>query len=727
MQGKVWHIGLASVAAAALMAWPVHAAAAPAVDEAAPEGRQTIVDEGVIIVTAPQYVPQTGVTATKTAIPLIATPQSISIITRDQIDLLNFNDLQQAVRYTAGVSGETYGPDLRFDFITVRGFTPKQFIDGLAAPISTSIYSVGVDLYAFEQVEILKGPASVLYGTAPPGGIFNQVSRRASDETGGEIRVQGGTWDYFQLATTLNAPVSDKLDVRFTGLYLDRGAERDLVGAQRVLVAPTATWKISDKDRLTGLFYYQWDRVTGDTNGFLPVYGTLLPNPIGKVDRSTNLGDPDNVFERSQYGIGWEYEHDISDAVAFRSNAKWSYYDENTPTGVYGGGGLINITDPGDPSYFRTVSRYNFSYSEQVRSFAFDNRLDASVETGAVAHKLLGGVDYRNVGNDASYGFVGAGTIDLFDPQYPPLDDPRPGYPFAFNNQRLVQTGLYGQDQLQFGNFFLLLGGRYDWVTVTNFATDTDTNQSAFTWRVGANYVADNGIAPYISYATSFEPVLGVDSVTGQDFKPSTGRQIEAGIKWDGRALPKDIKLFVTAAIFDIRQTNLVSTTPSVTPVFGTQSGEVEVYGGEIEFVARIRDQWAINGAYSYTHSEVTENDDFPAQVGAPLPVTPAHKFALLVDYTIQRGPLGGLGFALGGRYASGSAGSLPGPFNPVVYEGESSTLFDAIIHYDTPGWRFSLNGSNIADTTYVARCSGPAGCTYGAGRQVIFTVTRKL
>ena len=142
--------------------------------------RTTEADDGTVIVVAPNYVPQGGFTANKTDIPLIATPQSVSVITRDQIDLLDFVDAQQAVRYTAGVYGENYGPDARYDFFTVRGFTPKQYIDGLAAPVSTSIYSVGVDLYAFESLEVLKGPAATLYGNSPPGGLYNETSRRAS-------------------------------------------------------------------------------------------------------------------------------------------------------------------------------------------------------------------------------------------------------------------------------------------------------------------------------------------------------------------------------------------------------------------------------------------------------------------------------------------------------------------------------------------------------------------
>ena len=361
-----------------------------------------------------------------------------------------------------------------------------------------------------------------------------------------------------------------------------------------------------------------------------------------------------------------------------------------------------------------------------MTSFATDNRIDAKFGTGAAEHKLLVGLDYRNVYNKADFGFIFANTIDLFDPVYAPQATYEPGYPSAFNDQRLKQTGVYAQDQIGFGNFYLTLGGRYDWVKVASALTAATTKQDKFTWRVGANYVSDSGFAPYVSYATSFEPVLGVDSVTGDDFKPSTGKQIEAGIKYDARGLPDDVKLFVTAAVFDIKQKNVVSTSPSVTPVFGTQSGEVEVWGGEIELVARIREQISINGSYSYNNSEVKESS-FAGEIGAPLPTTPKHKLSLFVDYTIQQGSLGGLGFGLGGRYNSKSAGSLPGAFNPVVYYGESTTLFDAIIHYDTPEWRFAINGSNIFDKTYVARCSGPAGCNFGAGRQVIGTVTRKF
>jgi iron complex outermembrane receptor protein len=688
-------------------------------------------EQGDVVVVARNFVPG-ATTANKTDIPLIETPQSVSVVTRDQIDLLNFTDGQQAVRYTAGVFGENYGPDLRFDFFTVRGFTPKQYIDGLAAPISTTIYSVGVDLYAFQSLELLKGPASVLYGNAPPGGIYNETSRRASGHFGGEVNAKYGSYNYFTLSGTVTGPIADGFNARLTGLYLDRNAEVDHINAKRLMAAPTFTWNIDSRTQFTGLFYYQWDKIVGGGPGFLPVQGTLLPNPNGMISRHTNLDNPKDVYQRHQYGVGYDFSHEFSSTLTFHSNIKWSHYLEETPTGIYDAVGFTNTTNPADTAtYFRQVGLSNFTYREQVASFAADNRLDATVETGSLRHKLLVGFDYRNVRNIAAYGFdggpgfLGVEKVDVYHPVFDPNPNQNFGYPSAYNNERVRQTGVYAQDQIRIGQLFVTLGGRYDWLRLNYFNAPADTKQGKFTWRAGASYVTDSGFAPYISYATSFEPVLG-STATGQPFKPSAGRQWEGGVKYDARGLSPDIKLFATAALFDIKQSNVVSTAPSITPVAGTQSGLVEVYGGEIEFVARIRNQLSINGSYSYNHSRVLQSN-FAGEIGQPLPVTPKDKASLFADYTFQKGTLGGFGFGAGVRYTSGSAGSLPGPFNPVVYYGQAATLFDAIVHYDAPHFRIAVNGSNIFDKGYVARCSGPAGCVYGAGRQVIATVTAKF
>ncbi|WP_095011936.1 TonB-dependent siderophore receptor [Tsuneonella mangrovi] len=725
---------LVGIAAGAVIAVPAHAQEAS--DSSAPKTVKTTENgETTIVVVAKNFVPAAAVTATKSDIPLVETPQSVSVVSRDQIDLLNFTDAQQAVRYTAGVFGENYGPDLRFDFFTVRGFTPTQYIDGLAAPASTTISTVGLDLYAFQSLEVLKGPASVLYGSSPPGGIFNETSRRADSQFGGEFEVKGGTDNFKQVASTITGPVSDSVDVRLTGLYRDRDGNPDFTHAKRVMVAPTATFHLGADTQFTPLFYYQYDKVTGGTEGFLPVAGTLESNPNGQLSRKTNSANPDDVYERHQWGAGYNFEHSFGPAFKFVSNLRWSHYKEETPYGVYDSGGFVNTTDSTLANYYKTIYQSNFTYREQVEAFTTDNRIEAKLGSGPIESNFIAGIDYRNIHNVADYGFAGFNeTIDLYNPIYVPVE-PTLGYTTRYNHQRVKQTGIYAQDQLGIGGFKLLASGRYDWVdssylTPYTLVTDPETvnyeSSHKFTYRVGATYVTASGIAPYVSYATSFLPQIGTDSNTGNPFEPSTGKQWEAGFKFDGRSLGPGVKIFATAALFDIKQTNVVSTNPSAGPVYGTASGEVEVKGGEFEFVARIHNQLSINGSISYSDSTVLKSNT-AAEIGAPLPVTPEYKASLFADYTISKGTLGGLGFGAGVRYTSSSAGSLPGFYNPVVYYGQAATLFDAAVHYDTPSWRFAVNASNLFDKTYVARCSGPAGCVYGASREIIGTVTKKF
>ncbi|MEM8935188.1 MAG: TonB-dependent siderophore receptor [Pseudomonadota bacterium] len=697
-------------------------------ERAAADTVETVREFDTIIVTAEAYVPVENISANKTDIPLIQTPQSVSVITRDQIDLLGFIDLQQATRYTAGISSENYGPDLRFDFLTSRGFVPKQYINGLVAPSSTTIAATGVDLYAFESVEILKGPSSTLYGNTPPGGIYNQTTRRVEDDLRGELRARIGTDNFYEVAGTVTDGLTENLSGRITTLYRNQESYRDFVDAERFLIVPAVKYELGDSTTLNLEGLYQKDEINGEFNGFLPVEGILLPNPNGEIPTNVNIGDPGNRFERDQYAIGGQLEHIFNDALTFVTNIRYADYQERTPQNVYAGGGFDNTTDSSLPSFFNTLNRFNFTYAEDVTAVSADTRLDAEFDTGGVKHKLIVGVDYRDVENVADFGFFfDPEPIDLFDPVFTDVPQPADPYPTPFNDQQLQQIGLYLQDQIEIGQLYVTVGLRQDWVEIDDALSMTMREQEAFTYRVGVNYVTNSGVTPYASYSTSFEPLLGVDSGTGNEFEPSEGEQFEVGFKYDGRNLADNIDLFASAAFFHITQTDVVSFGAGTTPVFGTQSGEVEVQGFEVEFVTRIDDRISFNAAYSYTDSEVTKSENTPAEVGRPLPVTPEHKIAVFGNYNVQAGPLAGLGVGLGVRYVSESAGSLPGPFNPVVFNGEDPVLFDAIVSYDLPDWRFSVNASNLFDERYGARCASATGCNFGAPRQVIGTVQYKF
>lgn len=716
--------GLALRSAVLLMggaAWApsaVHAqeaAAEAAVEEGGVEAVKQ--DDGAIIVTARHFVPSGAITASKTTAPLIETPQSVSVITRDQIDLLNFVDVQQAVRYTAGVVGENYGPDLRFDFLRQRGFIPTQYIDGLQAPVSSTIDNVGVDLYGFEAIDVLKGPSSVLYGTTPPGGIYNLTSRRPSSALGGEIQVKYGTDDFKQIAGTVTGELANGLNARLTGLYRDRDSQIDFVTAKRAYVAPAITYEIGPDTKITGLGFYQWDKVRGDTNGFLPALGVLTRNPVGEVPRSVNLGEPDyNFYRRKQWSAGYEFTHRFSGALTFTQNASWRDYDEYQQ--------VIYPTGLGSDN--RTVSRANFPSSEDSQQFAIDNRFDAKFATGALEHRLIAGFDYRNYRNQAAFNFGGATSIDLFDPVY--SSTPIAALPLLppYIDVRLKQSGIYAQDQVKLGGFILSLAGRQDWVERTNRLASPviKIKDNKFTWRVGATYVTDAGVAPYVSYATSFQPIVGARA-DGTLFDPTEGKQWEAGVKYDARGLSDDIKLFATAAVFRIEQSNVVTLDPNagtggVPANAQVQTGEVTSEGFELELVTRIRQQLSINASYTYTNARVTNSNDV-GQLGARLPATPKNKATLFIDYTKATGALAGLGGGVGVRYLSSSWGNQS-TLLPLI--SPSTTLFDAALHYDIPGWRFAINGSNIFDKRYAGRCT-PQGCFFGQTRQVIGTVTK--
>jgi iron complex outermembrane receptor protein len=695
-----------------ISSFPAQAQDVPAED--APSLETTKQDDGTIIVTARKFVPSGAITASKTTAPLIETPQSVSVISRDQIDLLNFIDVQQAVRYTAGVAGENYGPDLRFDFLRVRGFVPVQYIDGLQAPVSDTIDNVGVDLYGFDAIDILKGSASTLYGSTPPGGIYNLTSRRPSTRLGGEFQVKYGTDDFKQVAGTVTGEVTPGISARLTGLYRDRDSQTDYVTAKRAYVAPAIAFDITPDTKLTALGYYQWDRVEGDTNGFLPANGVLFDNPVGKVRRGVNLGEPDyNFYRREQWGVGYELTHRFSSALRFTQNVRWTDYSEYQQI-IYASG--LDADN-------RTIFRSNFPFADDTQQFAADNRFDGTFSTGAVEHRVLVGFDYRNYREQSAFAFAGASNIDLFNPVYSTAPIAVPNF-FPFTDVRLKQYGLYAQDQMKFGNFILTLSGRQDWTKVTRYLTSpvTKTNQDKFTWRAGATYITEAGVAPYISYSTSFVTNVG-STFAGEPFEPSSGKQWEAGVKYDARGLGEDTKLFATAALFRIEQNNPLLTDPNAV-FFDIQTGRIVSKGFEAEVVGRFYEKLSVNASYSFTDAKITRSD-FAPEVGARLEATPRHKASLFADYTQDSGALAGFGGGAGVRYLSSSPGVIPSAIGANLYTSPAVTLFDATLHYDIPGWRLAINGSNIFDKRYAGRCNGPTGCFFGQSRQIIATATK--
>jgi iron complex outermembrane recepter protein len=678
----------------------------------AEEEQAQAVDE--IVVFAPNYVSTGSRSATKSDAPLVEIPQSVTVISRDQIDLLHWTSLQQSVRYTAGAIGENFGPDERYDWLTVRGFNPAQYIDGLQAPIG-SVSNVGTDLYGFEAVDILKGPSSVLYGHAPPGGIVNMRSRRPEDQFRGEVGGQYGSFDHKQLNLDVTGPLSDMFSGRFTALYRDRGTQVDFMDSERLYVAPALTAMLTPRTPLTLLAYFQRDEIDNPSTGFLPAAGTSLPNPLGKVPVGRNLGEPGvNFYDRDQYGVGYDFSHELSESVVLQQNLK--YFSSETESRAIYGVGLLDEDFDGVPDDFRTVQRFDFPFNEDVASFNVDTRASLDFHTGDLEHTLLLGVDFRRYDIESEFAFSFAPSLDLFEPVYgAPVDEPV-FFPFVDQVQR--QTGLYAQDQVRFGGFVLTASARHDWVKSDD--PGSKTSDEEFSYRAGLNYVFESGWAPYAQAARSFEPVSGAD-FDGNPFEPTTGDQVEFGLKYDGRNLSRELRLFASAAAYRLVQKNVLTPDPDPSrPFFSVQAGEVEVQGIELEIVARYRERLSVNAAYGFTDSEVTRSNG--PDLGQRLPMVPRQMASLLVDYTMPVGPLAGLGAGVGARYLGETYGD---PAND--WKNDSVTLLDATLHYNFDDWRLALNANNLTDKIYVARCSSAADCFYGTRRVVTASLTRSF
>ncbi len=653
---------------------------------------------------AHSIVAKRSATWTKTDTPLLGTPQAVTVITKEQMEDQGAQGLDEAVRYSAGVVGGNYGFDARTDWLTVRGFSPARFLDGMAMPNGVWTGVTRIETYGLERIDILKGPSSVLYGQMPPGGMVNMVSKRPSPEKSGEAGMSFGSHGEAEGFFDMTGPLDPEgvWSYRLTGLARQGDSTVDYVDDERSFLAPALTWQPDENTSLTLLARVQYAD-TATTSGFLPAQGTLLSNPYGKIPRSRFIGEPDyDYYKKHMASAGYIFEHRFNDVWAFRQNLR--YADTRVDHRTVSGNGLEDD--------LRTLDRFVYTPYEKSKMFTVDNQLQADFKTGTVTHTVLIGLEYGDGKNDYSWGYSDGPPLDIFNPVYGSLVVTPPDSSHTIQKQR--QTGVYLQDQIQWNNWVLTLSGRQDWVRTKtdNVLAGTKTNQDddEFSGRVGLNYVFDNGIAPYIAYSQSFQPTLGTD-YGGNPFKPTTGEQVELGVKYQ----PKGSRSLLTIAAYDITQKNVLTVDP-VHAFNSVQQGKIEIRGVEIEGKFVPMPGLNLIASYAYTDSEVKESTD-PLALGKQVALVPKNQASLWADYTFLQGPLSGFGLGGGVRYVGETYGDA---YNE--WQASSYTLFDAVIHYDLGPWRFQLNGNNLADKRYVAACNGAAWCYYGNPRTVTFT-----
>ncbi|AMQ83428.1 TonB-dependent siderophore receptor [Pseudomonas glycinae] len=697
---------------------------------AVPEGAMALPETSVIGVEnfESAWGPVEGYTATRTAAgtktdtALVEAPRSISVATRQQMEDRGVHSLDDAVRYMPGITASSYGSDTRADWLRVRGFEPTQFLDGL--PLPKGVYAnPKQETWNLDRLALLRGPASSVYGQTPPGGLLDMVSRRPSDVQSSEIQLQYGSDNHRQINFASTGKIDDAGQFLYglSGVVRDSGTQIDHVDNKRYNIAPSLTWNIDDDTRFTLLTQFTRDD-TGITSQFLPVQGTKIDMPFGKVSHHKNLGDPDwEYYDRTYYALGYAFEHRLNDVWQFKQNLRYTKSDLSFQGITVGSYPFTQVDNDGN------VGRTTTIVDEDISQFAVDNNFQADFATGDIRHTLLLGLDHQRSNTNYTSIFGSAPEINVNNPIHgQPIVRPARSTAFYDYNQKTYQTGLYVQDQMALDQWRLTLGGREDWVhTSTQFinkgdATNTQRDK-AFSGNAAISYVFDSGFVPYLSYAESFQPTTGADASSTESLKPTEGKQWELGIKYQ----PPGSKTLLTAAVYDLTQKN-VSVSSFVNGVSITsQTGEVKVKGLELEAVSDVTDNLKVIAAYTLAKSEVQNGAD----KGNRLQLMPNQQASLWADYTWHSGVLDGFGIGAGARYTGNTYGDKA---NTWLGKADAYTVFDAAVHYDLgrldnslKGASLALNATNLLDKDYISTCDS-FYCYYGDQRSVVASATYK-
>ncbi|MDW7549162.1 TonB-dependent siderophore receptor [Pseudoalteromonas sp. McH1-7] len=693
------------------------------------QSKTTQEDIEIIEVSPRGLISYVSATASKTAVPIIKTPVSVSVLTAQRISDLGAETLQDAIGYVAGVYNGPYGVDTRGDWSKIRGVDPLLYVDGLQK-LFGNYNNTRTNPYALESVEILKGPSSVLYGQGSTGGIVNAVSKLPNADTGGEIWAQVGNYERKQLAIDYNTTFGEQQEyqARAVAMYRDSGTQTDYVDDNTLMLAPSFTWLASDETKVTVLANLQRNE-SGSSTQFFPHEGTILPAKYGQIPSERFVSEPGwDKYDTEQQAITAIIEHsfDLDTHIKFSGRYSDSTAEYRT----------IYSWPPKFEADKRTVNRIASLTDSSARSLTMDLQFHKYLELDALKLTMVSGVDYQNADTDSDRGRGVAAPLDLYNPVYglstelptAVVDNPEN----TLNNKQL---GAYAQVTAEVNNWVLNAALRYDDVSNQLQTEGANKNsQTATTGRIGVLYQFENGLAPYASYSESFKAVFG-QKAQGGAYKPLEGEQVELGLKYQ----PAGTEHLITASIFEIKDKNQVR---KVSPEFEVQDGEIEVKGFELE--AQLEWQHLdVYAAYSYSDTEqditpLSSMELFAAQDlrtlitdDAPLSATPKHLASIWATYRADN-LLPGLKFGAGVRHV----GETYDGSRTIVLNGQTLheqlvtdnfNLIDMMIGYDIDQYQFSLQIDNVSDKTVITSCLYRGDCFYGQRRTVSANVKYKF
>ncbi|MGD9850588.1 MAG: TonB-dependent siderophore receptor [Nitrospirales bacterium] len=655
------------------------------------------------------YVETAANTATRTDMPLIQVPQSVEVVTRKVMDDQKAIRVEQAIRNVSGMAlGDIGQSGLAADVALCRGFPCGYFKNYLRNIIPEQAVAYR-DIANMQRIEVLKGPASVLYGRSEPGGIVSILTKQPVKEPYAAVDLVFGSYDLYRPMVDISGTLNkDKtLLFRFNGAYENTGSFRDFVDGQRYFAAPVFTWQIGHDTSLTVEGEYIRDNRTPDFG--IPAIG----DGPASVPKGRFLGEPFDTlkFEEGRAGVVLNHRFNDDWRVESRFRADLAKADAFRVSG--------NQVLPDN----QTLSRTFYDQLAETSSYYWRNDLFGSFHTGSFMHEILTGVELGRQYASYDVAFSPFTNIDIFSPVYNQATVP------SISRMRFVHSfanalGTYIQDQIALlDNLHLLAGFRFDYFYQHSnvLGGETKATNYGYSPRIGLTYLPVEQVAVYANFTRSFIPTFGPFAAASKQFDPTTGTQYEVGVKID--VVPN--RLTATLAVYRILKKDVLATDPN-NPFLFVQSGEQRSQGIELDIAAQLMPGWKVIATYAYTDARVTE--DTTIQEGNRLPLIARNTGSLWTTYDIQRGPLQGFGVGLGFFAVGERAGDINNTFELPGY-----VRTDAALYYRKPqiisGTNLvaQLNIQNLLDQDYFY--SGGQSRAFGAfpGSPLTFLGSIKL
>ncbi|MDV5098715.1 TonB-dependent siderophore receptor [Pseudomonas sp. LSJ-87] len=621
--------------------------------------------------------------ATRTDTALHETPQSVSVVPKDVLEDTGATRLQDGLDYAGGVGRANNFGGQGLTTFTVRGFTTGEFYRN-GFPINRG-YPNAPDANTVERLEVIRGPASSLYGRGDPGGTFNVVSKQPLPESKVTLGSQFDDQGMHRATLDATGPLNQDGSLAYRLNLLGEGGEsfRDDVESERYDVAPVLSWQVNDSTKI--VFEGDFMRNNHPLDRGLTRYATQT----GSASRDTYIWEKgsDNLLHNDNNMAQVRFEHLLNDNWTLGGG--FQFLDGSLK------GNAVEAN--GAPADGRTLQR-NFNYRKlEWTDRDWQLNLTGHFDTGAFSHTLLTGIEYEDYDyssiirrSTASY------PIDIYNPV---LGQPRPALasvPTTWDTENLKTWAFFIQDQVALTERLKALAGvrferfEHDYDDKRPANRDFSKGENGVTPRFGLIYDLTDTVAVYANTARSFKPNSGA-SLQGSGFDPEKGKSYELGVKWEA----PDRQLSVDAAIYHIVKENVLTRDPA-DPNYNLAAGEVRSRGLDINVAGNLTPEWRVIGGYAYVDAEVTRDNRLPS--GTRLANIPRNSFSLLNTYEFQDGLAKGLGLGVGVKYVDDRNGQT----EAVTYNMDQYTVVDLLAFYKVnDNIRLNLDLKNLFNKEY--------------------------